>query len=618
MSTAFRSTSTQVNRAAADPTKHVNYVLGMVLGVDDFNQEFAWLSERDRWLARDLLGYGTAWGLAVTTYDGDRGPEVRVSPGVALSPRGQLIRVTPAQCASLNDWLAARGTELDGRLGSPPKARLPVYAVLCYRECLTDNVPVPGEPCRTEDDVMAPSRVTDDFRLELRFEPPPQTEEDALRDFVAWLRAHIDITHDATVAVKLEDFLAALRAAVVEPEEDSGASSPPSPPGAPDYLVDTSPPNAMAVYADDLGHFLRAAFKLWVTELRPLWRPNWLGDLQGCTGSVQPEPNSASDCLLLAMLDLPVERDLVGGPWRISAAPEVIHVEEEARPYLVHLRLLQEWLLSGTGMGGGTPGPQGPEGPEGPEGPPGPQGSRGEDGMPGSQGPQGLQGPAGPAGPQGLTGPAGSAGPEGPAGTMGPQGPQGPQGAAGPQGLPGPQGTQGPAGPAGPQGPTGATGPMGPQGPQGPTGATGATGPMGPVGPMGPQGPQGEPGQTVTNAVLHPQKLQAYFIVAAGRVSVKLGNNASYNGLQAYDAGVGTVFFTFDNYLFKEDSQYIVKALAVDAPQLELTSLSVTFGVFDGKGFSLIVRDRGQFVDPERLSRLEFLIEVSQFGLISR
>jgi hypothetical protein len=93
-------TSTSVPRAAADPTKHVNYVLGMVLGVDDFNQEFAYLSERDRWLARDLLGYGTAWGLAVTSGLGTRGPEVRVSPGVALTPRGHLVRVTPAQCAS--------------------------------------------------------------------------------------------------------------------------------------------------------------------------------------------------------------------------------------------------------------------------------------------------------------------------------------------------------------------------------------------------------------------------------------------------------------------------------------------------------------------------------------
>jgi len=34
-----------------DPGKHVNYTYGMVLGVDDFTQEFAYLSAHDRQLA---------------------------------------------------------------------------------------------------------------------------------------------------------------------------------------------------------------------------------------------------------------------------------------------------------------------------------------------------------------------------------------------------------------------------------------------------------------------------------------------------------------------------------------------------------------------------------------
>jgi hypothetical protein len=88
-----------------DPYKHVNYNLGMVLGVDDFTQEFAYLSERNHRLARDLLGYGTVWGLRVFTETESRGPRVVVENGVALSPRGQLIRVPCAQCAFLNDWL---------------------------------------------------------------------------------------------------------------------------------------------------------------------------------------------------------------------------------------------------------------------------------------------------------------------------------------------------------------------------------------------------------------------------------------------------------------------------------------------------------------------------------
>src|SRR5438093_10069693 len=89
-----------------DPSKHVNYTLGMVLGVDDFTQEFAYLAGRDQWLARDLLGYGTVSGLDVTIRTDARGREVFVAPGVAVNPRGQLIRVNFAQCAYLKPWLA--------------------------------------------------------------------------------------------------------------------------------------------------------------------------------------------------------------------------------------------------------------------------------------------------------------------------------------------------------------------------------------------------------------------------------------------------------------------------------------------------------------------------------
>src|SRR5262245_2424804 len=130
-----------------DPSKHVNYNLGMVLGVDDFTQEFAYLSERNQRLARDLLGYGTVWGLRVFTEIESRGPRVVVENGVAVSPRGQLIHVPSAQCAYLNDWLNSERTrvELANRLGSPPSDSVTIYVALCYRECPTDKAPIPGE-----------------------------------------------------------------------------------------------------------------------------------------------------------------------------------------------------------------------------------------------------------------------------------------------------------------------------------------------------------------------------------------------------------------------------------------------------------------------------------------
>jgi len=130
-----------------DPTKHVNYALGMVLGVDDLNQEFAYLAGRDQWMVRDLIGYGTVWGLSVSVDVNVAGhQEVRVSSGVGVDPRGQLIRVAPAQCADLHDWLAGRTSDVnhwrDGTF-------LDLYLVLSYRDCQSDLVPIAGEPCRT-------------------------------------------------------------------------------------------------------------------------------------------------------------------------------------------------------------------------------------------------------------------------------------------------------------------------------------------------------------------------------------------------------------------------------------------------------------------------------------
>ncbi len=317
--------------APPDPTKHVNYTLGMVLGVDDFTQEFAYLSGRDQWLARDLLGYGTVCGLQVTTETDSRGPRVVVTAGVAVSPRGQMIRVTSTQCAYLNDWLAAQQQQpssLGGTPGSPPDSVvLPLYVVLCYRDCPTDSVPIPGEPCRSEDEAMAASRLTDDFKLELRLTPPDQREEDALRDFVDWL-SRVEISDEPGSFATLADFEQAIR------EAAHLLSSPPdSPPGSPPDFMYGSPPATLRIHTADACEYLRAAFRIWTTELRPEWMPLGCGN----------PPDEA--CLLLAELDVPIKSTLSGG-WVVDDTTSVV-VNEERRPFLIHLRLLQEWLLCG-------------------------------------------------------------------------------------------------------------------------------------------------------------------------------------------------------------------------------------------------------------------------------
>src|SRR5258708_1769158 len=100
MSTTFAQLAATPD-TVPDPSKHVNYTLGMLLGVDDFNQDFAFHSGRQQKIARDLIGYGTVSGLKLSLDVTTKGPRISVTCGTAVSPRGQLICLHPAQCAFL-------------------------------------------------------------------------------------------------------------------------------------------------------------------------------------------------------------------------------------------------------------------------------------------------------------------------------------------------------------------------------------------------------------------------------------------------------------------------------------------------------------------------------------
>ena len=346
-----------VPTTSSDPSKHVNYTLGMVLGVDDFTQEFAYLSGHDQWIVRDLLGYGTASGLRVSVDGATNNPRVVVGAGVAVSPLGQLIRVKLAQCAYLKDWVAENEQDVKEHLKilspiSPLDGTVPLYVVLCYHECPMDIVPIPGEPCRTEEDSMAPSRLRDDFRLELRFDAPYQIEEVALRDFVKWMHESVEITTAPGQFPNLEDFLQDIRDAVLIPGSppDAPPASPPDLP--PDFMKDL-PAIHLRVAPSNACRYLNAAFRLWVTELRPLWRPATLGE-KPCCGKKEEKDPADENCVLLARLNVPIIEDKLTGKVLIDGNEHVL-IDEEMRPVIAHQRFLQEWLLCGTrAAAGGT------------------------------------------------------------------------------------------------------------------------------------------------------------------------------------------------------------------------------------------------------------------------
>jgi hypothetical protein len=344
-----------------DPSKHVNYTLGMVLGVDDFNQDFAYTNAQLHWLARDAIGYGTLVGLKVATEVTARGPRVTVTSGAALLPPGRLVCVKTAQCGYVNDWLSAHKAEIASLVGSPLSPTLPLYLALCHRECPVDPVPIPGEPCRSESELMAPSRLADDFVLELRTTPPDQREEDLLREFVAWMRL-LSFGGSGSFAT-VDQFIVALRDSVQETPLSPPGSPLTSPLGSPGvHFSFGSPLLSLNLDPALAGEYFRAAFRIWVTEIRPRVHPSCCTCTGGCGCGESGGPPAPDHCLLLARLDVPVV-NIGAGEWRVDDT-RLTTIDESRRPVLLSLRVLQEWIVTGgSGAAGSTPAPVTPTGP---------------------------------------------------------------------------------------------------------------------------------------------------------------------------------------------------------------------------------------------------------------
>jgi hypothetical protein len=324
--------SAAINAQPGDPTRHVNFVTGMVLGVDDYAQEFAYHSARDKWIVRDFLGYGTLSGLDVTVEaDGDNGPRIRVTPGSAAAPSGQLICVGREQCGSLNSWLARKDvTEEVRKLTDPTAATattLNLFLTLCYVDCAVAEVPIPGEPCRSDENLMAPSRIADDYCLEIRFDPPPMPENRAVEALTA-VFASIDTSgapadDAATLAAAVRRAEVQLRAALAMADPKGFV------PTAGDF-------DPVKLNQAALGRFGAALKRAWITRLRPYVMTQACG-----TASV-----AADDCVLLARLGLPIVK--VDTHWEVKTETAV-ELDQTARPLLLSAAVAQSAVAATLG-----------------------------------------------------------------------------------------------------------------------------------------------------------------------------------------------------------------------------------------------------------------------------
>lgn len=294
--------------AALDVGQRVNFSFGMVLGVDDFRQEHAYLAGRDERALRETIGYGVISGLALLAPAGSP-QQIRVQPGLALLPDGHLVGVEAEQCADLTAWLKAEAEAK--RAGG-----VTVYVILRFAEQSGTPVPIPGEPCRDESALQADARIRDSFSLDFSWTAPAQQEDNAVRSITAWIRA-IKVRDVPTETVPLEAFQqaveAGLRAAIAKLWDDK--TQPPV--VAPDFGL---PPPELHIPRADYAEYINAAFEVWVRRLR--------ADYLAHHGPVPAAEALAERGLLLGAIDI-----------------KTMTVRMCGRPQLLHLRLLQEWLL---------------------------------------------------------------------------------------------------------------------------------------------------------------------------------------------------------------------------------------------------------------------------------
>ncbi len=310
-----------------DSSRHVNFTTGMVLGVDDYRQQFAYHAARDKWMMRELHGYGTLSGLAIRQeMDGTEGPRIMVTAGAAAAPSGQMICVGREQCASINAWLQREEVTADiDALAAAPlpanQAEFSIFLTLCYRDCAVAPVPIPGEPCRSDEELMTPSRIADDYSLSFSLERPAMTEAEAVGELAAYI---------ASIAVEEggEDDPAALPALfdnvqrqmrmlfLLEVDEDTEG--------------ELSPISVAPNLANDIYNEIN---KIWITVVRPHVM------VINCPTGGGP----GDDCVLLARLDVGAER--AAGIWQVANTEDEVgirlSIDESDRPLIMASNAMQ-------------------------------------------------------------------------------------------------------------------------------------------------------------------------------------------------------------------------------------------------------------------------------------
>jgi hypothetical protein len=152
-----------------DCFKRNNYFYGKVMDVHQFRMETEYFNAK-RWTINKLVfGHGVLCGIDV--FPGPDGKSIELSKGAAFDKWGREIIVPHrSRPVPLPHDIVASAHEACGRDERPC-----IHAVLCYRECLGDPMPIhTGDCCNP--DPCAPGTIRERYCLEFRVGCAPEVE----------------------------------------------------------------------------------------------------------------------------------------------------------------------------------------------------------------------------------------------------------------------------------------------------------------------------------------------------------------------------------------------------------------------------------------------------------
>jgi hypothetical protein len=151
-----------------DPFVRLCFQFGMLLGVDEFQQDLGYHVCKHRLAQRLFDGWGLVWGTGIVDpidFDPDPAEEdatLTVGPLYAIDELGRELWIKQPCTIDLFRWATENALADD----------TPVYVTVAYRACCVAPVPAVAAPCDDSASATMPSRVLESVECELSLDPP--------------------------------------------------------------------------------------------------------------------------------------------------------------------------------------------------------------------------------------------------------------------------------------------------------------------------------------------------------------------------------------------------------------------------------------------------------------